>query len=57
MQSLVEICPSVQEIAFTIRTDRRTHRRTDGQPENIMPPAAIAGGGIKTGYVMCWVVS
>ena len=28
-------------------TDGSTYVRTDGQPENIMPPATLRGGGIK----------
>ena len=33
-------------------TDGRTHThtRTDGQPENIMPPAPVSGGGIKMSH-------
>jgi len=29
-------------------TDRHTDRHTDGQSDYLIPPAAIAGGGIKT---------
>jgi len=28
-------------------THSRTHDRTDGQPENIMPPPPMVGAGIK----------
>ena len=48
VQSLVAICPSVQEISRSqfgrthAHTDGQTHRRTDRQPENITPLVAIA---------------
>ena len=32
------------------RTYVRTDVRTDGQPENIMPPATLRGGGIKIAF-------
>ena len=42
----------VQVISGFGRMDRWTDRRTDGQPENIMPPAP-KGGGIKIGTSSC----